>query len=302
MKKSKPLGVGLSFNPTLAEFVANHAGTLDFLEISPERFWHDRGPQYRQNAIRYKDDQNAVTQLESVRSHLPIIAHGVGLSIATVGALDIGHIEQISRWHRNYHFEWYSEHLAYFRLGPNAGWKGIGVMLPPTYDKNTLKDIQIKAQEINDILGIEFLLENAVNYTPNSADICEGEFLNSLAKNTAANLLLDLHNLYTNTFNNQQNPYEIINKIDLKNVTELHIAGGEELAGYWTDAHAGRCPPMVWELLEYVLSQPNSVRAVTFEVDESYATQMSDDDFLEEIQRARWIWEKHNTRGLDNVA
>lgn len=74
-------------------------------------------------------------------------------------------------------------------------------------------------------------------------------------------------------------------------VHELHIAGGEPLAGHWTDAHSGRCPAEVWSLLEYVLSKPNAVRAVTFEVDESYAARMDAEAVLDEIARARSIWD-----------
>lgn len=284
-------GVGIAFNPALAEFVAANRNSLDFLEISPERFWHDRGPTWKDSPDRYIEIPEAVSQFEVARGDLPLVAHGVGLSIATAGPLDLGHVKQIGRWHHRYEFAWISEHLAYFRLGPEFDWRGIGIMIPPVYDEATLIDLEIKVQQISDVLGTDFLLENTVNYTPvTNPEFNEVEFLFAVATRTQANLLLDLHNLHTNAINHGWDPFSVIASLDLMLVHELHIAGGEPLAGQWTDAHSGRCPPEVWSLLEYVLSRPNGVQAITYEVDESYATRMDNKTLLEELFKAREIW------------
>jgi hypothetical protein len=294
--------VGLAFNPALAGFVVNHRHALDYLEVSPERFWHDRGPAWGRSLERYTEIPEAVTQFEAARGELPLIAHGVGLSIATAGPLDQGHIEQLARWNQRYKFAWFSEHLAYFRLGPEAGWRGIGVMVPPIYDAAVLEDLAVKVQQVCDVLGLEVLLENAVNYTPvPDAEFGEAEFLNAVATQTQARLLLDLHNLYTNAVNHGEDAFAIIDSLDLTLVKELHIAGGEPLAGQWTDAHSGRCAPEVWPLLEHVLSRPNAVRTVTFEVDESYATRMDPTAVLDELAHARAVWDAARTERVRNV-
>jgi hypothetical protein len=295
-------GIGLAFNPVLEEFVTQHEYALDFLEISPERFWHDRGPAYGQAPGRYMEIPEAISQLEAARGNLPLVAHGVGLSIATTGPLDIGHINQLARWCERYEFDWLSEHLAYFRLGPESGWRGIGVMIPPVYDEAVLVDLEVKVQQVCEILGIEFLLENAVNFTPvHNPEYTEAEFLQAVATRTQAKLLLDLHNLHTNAVNHGWDPLSVINAIDLTLVRELHIAGGEPLVGQWTDAHSGRCAPEVWPLLEYVLSRPNGVQAVTLEIDESYAALTGYDVLLEEISRAREIWDSAQLRLKQHV-
>jgi uncharacterized protein len=289
---TRPLGVGLVFNPALAGFVAAHRDALDFLEISPERFWHDRGPSWGQHPERYEEITEAVAQFEFARGNLPLLAHGVGLSIATTGPLDRGHVEQVARWHDRYGFAWFSEHLAYMRLGPEAGWRGIGLMIPPVYDLAALEDLAVKLQQVRAILGLEVLLENAVDYAPvPDADLDEATFLHAVAARTKARLLLDLHNLHTNAVNHGGDALAVVDALDLTLVHELHIAGGELLAGQWTDAHSGRCPPEVWMLLESVLSRPNAVRAVTFEVDESYATRMDAAAIASELARARALWD-----------
>ena len=288
-----PSGVGLAFNPALADFVAAHRYALDYLEVSPERFWHDRGPAWGQAPERYTEIPEAVAQLEAARADLPLLAHGVGLSIATAGPLDLGHVQQLARWNQRYEFAWFSEHLAYFRLGPEAGWRGIGVMVPPVYDIAVLEDIRVKVQQMCDVLELEVLLENAVDYTPvPDAELSEAEFLHALSTQTQARLLLDLHNLHTNAVNHGTDAFAVIDALDLRLVYELHIAGGEPLARQWTDAHSGRCAPEVWPLLEHVLSRPNAVRTVTFEVDESYAARMDATAVLGELARARTIWDE----------
>ena len=65
-------GVGLVFNPPLARFISEHRSALDFLEISPERFWHDRGPEWGRTAERYVEISEAVRQLEQARGDLPL--------------------------------------------------------------------------------------------------------------------------------------------------------------------------------------------------------------------------------------
>lgn len=287
----RPSGLGLAFNPALADFVTAHRGALDYLEISPERFWHDRGPALKQSAGRYCEIPEAVAQLEAARGDLPLVAHGVGLSIATDGPLDRGHIEQMARWRDRYGFAWFSEHLAWFRLGPQDGWRGVGTMLPPVYDAETLEDLVPKLQTVCAVLGIEVLVENAVDYTPVAQAGCsEAAFLTRLTERTPARLLLDLHNLYTNAVNHGAEAADLVGALDLRRVHELHIAGGEPLHGFWTDSHSGRCPEPVWMLLEQALRRPNAVRAITFEIDESYVARLGPAALLEQLGRARSIW------------
>ena len=285
-----PAGVGIAFNPPLAGFVAENRELLDFLEISPERFWHDRGPAHS-GPGRYEEIPEAVAQLDGARDDLPILAHGVGLSIATAGPLDLGHLDQIARWHERYEFAWYSEHLAWSRLGPDEDWRGIGLMLPPVYNHATLDDLVLKIRTVCDRLNLPVLLENAVDYTP-VADTSVGEaaFLRALTERTSARLLLDLHNIYTNELSGGPDSRTLIDELDLNRVREIHIAGGELLDGVWTDSHSGRCPDKVWTLLAEVLARPNGVRAITLEIDESYATRLEPDTIREELATARRLW------------
>lgn len=289
--------VGLAFNPVLASFVAQRGSELDFLEISPERFWFDRGPAWGLDPGRYAENPAAIAQLEAVRGDLPLVAHGVGLSLATAGPLDQGHLEQLARWRRRYSFPWFSEHLAYFRLGPEAGWRGIGVMLPPTYDEAVLEDLELKAERVRDVLGVPFLLENAVNYTPvPDPELSDAEFLLALSRRSSAGLLLDLHNLHTDAVNRGLDPFALIDALDLSRVQEIHLAGGEAWGERWIDSHSGLCPPEVWALLDHVLGRESAVRAITLEIDESHATRVTADEISGELARVRSLRDTNRAR------
>lgn len=284
-------GVGLAFNPALARFVSRHRDALDFISVSPERFWHDKGPRSGARQLRYRDIPEALHQLEQAKADLPLVAHGIGLSIASAGPLDHVHVEQLAHWRKRFPFAWFSEHLAWFRLGPQHDWRGVGLLLPPVYDHAVLPELTEKIQQLHAGLGCDVLLENTVNYSPlPDQDLDEAEFLNALTCRSPCQILLDLHNLHTNAVNHGIDPYAQLERINLDHVRELHIAGGEAFAGMWTDAHAGSCPPQVWNLLQHVLMRAPEIRAVTLEIDESWVMRISEAQLLAELDQARNIW------------
>ncbi len=290
-------GVGLAFNPALARFVGRHRAALDFLSVSPERFWHDRGPRSGARPQRYRDIPDTLRQLDQAMGDLPLVAHGIGLSIASTGPLDDVHVEQLAHWRQRFPFVWFSEHLAWFRLGPQHDWRGVGLLLPPVYDRAVLPELTGKLLQLHNGLGCDVLMENTVNYSPlPDQDMDEAEFLNALTAQSPCHLLLDLHNLHTNAVNHGVDPYAQIDRLDLDRVLELHIAGGEAFAGMWTDAHAGSCPPQVWNLLQHVLIRAPGIRAVTLEIDESWAMRISEAQLLAELDQARSIWQQTRAR------
>ncbi len=161
-------------------------------------------------------------------------------------------------------------------------------MVPPVYDESTLWDLGAKLRQVRDTLGLDVLMENTVDYTPApDADMDEASFLGRLTTETPCGLLLDLHNVHTDAVNHGRDAHALVERLDLTAVTEVHLAGGEPLAGQWTDAHSGRCPEEVWALLEHLLSRPHRVRAITLEVDESYAMRLPDAELLDELEKAR---------------
>jgi uncharacterized protein (UPF0276 family) len=139
-------------------------------------------------------------------------------------------------------------------------------------------------------LTCPFLLENNVYYFryPDQ-DLSEEEFLNRLCDRSGCGVLLDLHNLYTNSVNHHFPADEYLGNLDLANVTEIHIAGGVPMMGFHTDSHTGPVLDPVWRLLEAVVPLAPRLRGVTFEFHESSYGLLGESGILEQIDRARAI-------------
>ena len=135
----------------------------------------------------------------------------------------------MARWRKRYNSPWVSEHLSFSRIG--AGHEiNAGVALPVPYDRDILDLLQPRIEAARDILGCPFLLENNVAYfTFPEQDLSEPEFLNALARRSGCDLLLDLHNVYTNSRNHGFDAKAFLDELDLSRVIEVHVAGGSEM-------------------------------------------------------------------------
>ena len=286
------LGVGLMYNPALKSFVRSQLGSYDYLEVTSDMFWTDQG---EQATPRFTMIKSWTHLLDWAAAHVPLVAHNIGLSIGTAGKFDISYLHHLRRWHERYGFAWHSDHLSYFKVADQAGaTHSSGMAIPLPWDYDALEMIIERARLVQKTIGAPFLLENGVAYIDfPEQEMSEAEFLNALTRRSNCSLLLDLHNLYTNAVNRKGNPVDFIDSIDLSSVLEVHIAGGSEFVGMYTDSHAGACPEAVFDLLEYVMSQVPSLRGVTFEFHDSYFALLGESGVRAQLDRAREIWNTH---------
>src|SRR6202008_3519732 len=96
----------------------------------------------------------------------------------------------------------------------------------------------------------------------------EPEFLNALTAEAGCGLLLELHNLYVNVRNHGVDREAFLQQLDLSRAVEIHVAGGNDMDGIYTDSHCGPCPEEVWAMLRVVAPLAPNLRAVTFEFDD----------------------------------
>jgi uncharacterized protein (UPF0276 family) len=128
------------------------------------------------------------------------------------------------------------------------------------------------------------IFENGVVHTPvPHTDLSEAQFLNELCQRTGCGVLLDLHNVHVNTVNLGIDAEAFVGALNLDNVQEMHIAGGNELYGVYLDSHAGPCPPEVWQLLDSVVPRCANLKGVTYEFHESYYPTLGEAGVLGEL-------------------
>jgi uncharacterized protein (UPF0276 family) len=279
----RPL-VGLLYSSAAPIVIDAAPHLVELLDVIPERLFYDVGPR---SAQRFHEVSGAVDELRPYAAARRTAGHGVGLSLPSDMPLDEALLDLVGGLHDALGFEWYSEHLSSFATMrgavPNAQ---AGLGLPVPYDIEVLDMLAAKVDRVQGRLGVRLLLENPAVFTPvPDCDLSEPEFLNALSRRCGSGVLLDLHNLYANVRNHGIDPDAYLAELDLDNVVEIHLAGGSELFGHYTDSHAALSPPEVWRLAhEYAPDMPN-LRAVVFEFHESSIDRLGVAAVVSELER-----------------
>lgn len=285
------LGVGLLYQEELRPFIASRRDCFDFLEVIPDLFWTDLGPS---RSPRYIENPQAMKILQQLQADVPIVLHSIGLSIGSAHRFDRDHVSQIARWHERLKFPWHSDHLAFIVAEHEAGEVNVGVTLPLPYDEASLDLLVPRAAEIRSRIPSPFLLENNVYFFKYARqDLTEAAFLNQLCERSGCQLLLDLHNLYTNSRNHAGDSFAFLDELNLDNVLEIHIAGGLEYDGFYQDAHSDTSPDEVWELLDWTLPRCRNVGGVVFELLGSWYDDVGEDRLVKQLSRMKEMWRQH---------
>jgi uncharacterized protein len=297
-------GVGLAFQTPLRGLIEQPGADFDVLEVVPDILWTDQGAG---QTPRYLDDTENVAWLERVSRRMPVIPHGIGMSIGSASHFDTAHLMQLQRWHQRLRFPWHSDHLA-FHVADHRGLAvNTGITLPLPRDQATIDLIRPRVAQVLAAVPTPFLLENNVWYV----DIAEQEmdeatFLNRLCHDSGCGLLLDLHNVHTNAVNHGFDARALIDELDLSLVGEIHVAGGMMIEGVYLDAHSDAVPDPVWDLLEHTLPRCPNVGAVIFELFGSWFDTVGEDRVRADLRRMKRLWQQstasHRYRAPESVA
>ncbi len=279
-------GVGVLFNPALADFVVEHAQALDHLAVIPDRCWVDPGPGGQR---RFQALPAPLALVDRVARQRPVTLHSIGLSICSAEVFDRPYVDNLAYWSAHWRARWVSEHLSFSRVG-SAHEVNAALALPIAYDDEMLDLLVPRIDAVQQRLGVPFLLENNVAYVSiPEQGMGEAEFLNRLCARTSCSLLLDLHNLYCNAVNHRFSAHAFLAELELSRVVEVHVAGGQPMMGFHTDSHSGPVHEGVWPLLSAVAGRATALQAVTFEFHESSWPMLHTEGVLEQLAQARAV-------------
>jgi uncharacterized protein len=279
------------YNAALPDFLRANLDLLDYVAVIPDTFWSDQGSGA---SPRYEELEADVDLLEWLAARIPLVAHGIGLSIGSAGLLDLEYVDQVAAWQRRFAFRWHSDHLSYVRVVDEGGHDhNAGLAIPFPYDEDVLAMIAERVELVHERVPAPFLLENNVSYIDiPDQDMSEPEFLNRLTERTGCGLLLDVHNVVVNATNHGFDASGFVRDIDLTRVVEVHVAGGSELAGMYTDSHSGAAPAAVWRLLDEVVAAAPNLCGITFEFHESYYPRLKWEGIRRELELSRAAWSR----------
>lgn len=243
------LGAGVSFRGEWRWEVIRHRDELGAVECIPDDVAGPAG----------------IRDLVLINQAVPVLLHGIGLSLGSAEGLDPRRVEHVARVVEAVRPPWFSEHIAFCR----AGGVEIGHLTPLPFTRAAVDTVAANVEDLRRAIpGVPLLLENiAYNFQLPGSEMTEAEFVRSVLEAADAGLLLDLENVHANSQNHGYDPMGHLESLPLERVVEVHLAGGVVRDGRYADSHTRPVPEESWALLEW-LAPRASVRAVILERDD----------------------------------
>jgi uncharacterized protein (UPF0276 family) len=291
---SGPLGVGFPLIRGVDPDVYREADLVQFVELSPETVCRERAAA---GGYVLELDPLALDDARRRAGDRPMVAHGVELSIGSAHRWNESYVVMLEELAATWPFAWHSEHLSFQTYLDELGVeRDVGVPLPLSPTEDAASMVAERCRRLRRRVGRPFLLENAAHYLPGLHDAAasEGSFLRRVCDAGEAWLPLDLHNLHCNATNFGFDAREMLDAMPLERVVEVHVAGGEPLDGFWTDAHAGAVPQPVWDLLEHCAGRMPAWRGLVFEILDVAADRLPTSLIRKELERAHDAWRRRH--------
>ncbi len=274
-RKEHPFyGVGVEWAEALEEDTLKNLDNISCFELIPENFFRNKKPAF----------------LKALRdANVPVLVHGVELSVGTDEPLKQKHLDQILRVADQVNAINISDHLCL----TEAGSIEICQLTPLPWTQEACDVVCRKIDRIQSQIKLPFLIENITNrFVIPDTELSETEFINQIVSRTGCHLLLDLHNVHTNAFNFGFDPFEWVNEIDLDGVASIHIAGGIfDHEGTMIDSHSRKAPDRVWDLYRMVCGRIRPACTIVEWTDDPPPI----DTLLSEVDLARSILNPRNS-------
>lgn len=224
--------VGIGYRYPIHDWISAHLDRFDVLEVTVDHYLYG-GPAMR-------------AALEGLARRIPVVAHGVGLSLGTDAPCDDAYIREVARVVLLLGAPRYSEHLAFTKV-PGLD---LGNLLPLPKSAEVADWIAEKVRHVRSILPVPFDLEN-ISYMfdwPDSS-MSDGEFLRTVCATAGAGILLDVENVYVNSRNHGFDAYAALAEMPSELVHGMHMAGGTSAMELLVDSHDNVVPSGALDLL-----------------------------------------------------
>jgi uncharacterized protein (UPF0276 family) len=279
--------VGLLVNATTPQLMADLSDLVDHLSVNPGQFFYDLGPQAAVGK-RFLHTHATLDLLAILCRGRPVSAHAFSLSLPSAQPVDLevlAAIEQVGEHLGG--FAWISEHLNLLTVpGVHEPHADSGVALPVSYDEENLLLLGEKLQLVSQRSQKRVLLENPAILTPLAEmEMDEPSFLNRLYHQGHCGVLLDLHNLLVSAIHGGLSTADYLDRLDPLAVEEVHLAGGEEINGFYVDSHSRLTPEEVWAMAAEYLPRCVNLKAITFEFNDTYFDSIGIDGIRRELER-----------------
>ncbi|TDE51538.1 DUF692 domain-containing protein [Nonomuraea mesophila] len=261
------LGAGLGFREELSEEIYAAHDQIDFVEIIADQY------------TRPGADLSGLRRLVDT---FTVIPHAVGLSIGTMGPVDMEYLAGAKRVSDTCGSPYFSDHLCMTKV-PGID---LGHLAPLWFTEEVLANTIEKVKVVQDVLGKPLVLENVTYVVDIPGDqLAQPEFFRRLTDATGCGVLLDVTNLYTNAVNHLFDADTFMAEMPLDHVVQVHLAGGFWRDGILIDGHSDPVPEEVWELYAALCARAD-IKGALLEQDQNLTDIKP---LLEQVWRARKI-------------
>ncbi len=242
---------GIGLRPPHYEKVLRGESKMQWFEVISENFIDSGG--------------RPLWILEQVRRDYSIGMHGVSLNVGSSDSLNKNYLKKLNELIKKIDPMIVSDHLCWGGV-KGRNWHDL---LPLPMTQKFVKHISDRILRVQDVLGRRIALENISTYVRFKEDeMAEWDFVTEIAQRSDSFILLDINNIYVNSFNHNFNAKDFIDYIPQERVVQYHLAGHSDLQDFLFDTHDQDVGEPVWELLKYA-SQKIGPRPFVIERDDN---------------------------------
>jgi hypothetical protein len=247
------IGHGIGMRPKHYGSLLMGPPPVDWLEVISENFMVPGGrPQ---------------TVLEKVRREVPVVLHGVSLSIGGSDPLDRDYLNALHELAARVEPAWVSDHLCWgtdpsgggsppphrAKLAgappPTGGKRWAHELLPLPYTEEAVAHVVARVLLVQDLLRRRILLENVSSYVAyTSSTMTEWEFLSEIARRADCGILLDVNNIFVSAHNHGFDAMTYLRALPADRIGQIHLAGHSNKGTHLLDTHDHPVPEGVWAL------------------------------------------------------
>ncbi len=261
------LGIGVVLDQAFAEELLRTPRSVDWLEITPER-WQARGGRQR-------------WLLDACAERWPMVPHCNSLSIAGADPLDEALLDEVNAFVRRLKAPWWSDHAAFCRAG--GSW--LGELLPPPFSVEAVAHMAARVGEAEQRVGVPMLLENiAWPAAMPGSTMAEPDFLRALLETAGCGMLLDVATVAANADNHGYDARALIDQLPVDRLMQIHLGGRVREDGRLWPTHSAPVTDEVWDLYAHTLARAGRLVATCVECG---PTQRALESALDDVDRAR---------------
>jgi len=211
---------------------------IDWVEVISENFFSRGG--------------RPLAVLDKVRAEIPVVMHGVSLSIGSTDPLSAEYLTELKQLAARIQPALISDHLCWGSHGTKYGHD----LWPLPYTEEALAHVVQRVQAVQEVLQRQILLENVSSYVGfQQSTMSECEFLGEVAHRADCGILLDINNIYVSARNHGFDPQQYLDQIPVARVGQFHLAGHSDKGTHLLDTHDAPVPDPVWELFQSALKR-----------------------------------------------